>query len=219
MTTTRTDQASRHPVFARLWAPISRQLDKQGAAQHRCELVGGLEGRVIEIGAGNGRNFAHYPPTVSEVVAVEPEPYLRGLAEQAAQTAPVDVQVTDGTAEQLPQPAGAFDAGVVSLVLCSVADLPAALGEIRRVLRPQGRLRFFEHVIADHTVARKAQRALDATVWPRLGGGCHAARDTVTEIERAGFRIEYVDRFRFPDTKLPLPTSPHVLGDAAAGSR
>lgn len=216
MTDTTPRPAPHHPVFARLWPVAARQLDEQGGAQHRQRLLAGLEGRVIEIGAGDGRNFAHYPDAVREVVAVEPESYLRERAQEAARRAPLPVTVVDGVAEALPADDGAFDAAVISLVLCSVADPPAALAETRRVLRPGGRLRFFEHVAADGGAHRRLQRALDATVWPRLAGGCHTARDTVADIAHTGFRIDTVESFRFPEGRMPTPTSPHVLGQARA---
>ena len=110
-------------------------------------MLAGLRGRVVEIGAGNGMNFAHYPATVDEVVAVEPEAYLRAKAEQAADRAAVRVSVRDGVADALPIPAAGFDAVVASLVLCSVADPGAAVAEMRRVLKPGGELRFMEHVL------------------------------------------------------------------------
>jgi hypothetical protein len=83
----------RHPVFARFYARISPTMDAQGAVEHRRTLLAGLDGQVLEVGAGNGLNFAHYPPAVTEVLAVEPEPYLRGLVEVAARQAPVSVRV------------------------------------------------------------------------------------------------------------------------------
>ncbi|MEY2532752.1 MAG: hypothetical protein QOF29_662, partial [bacterium] len=88
--------AVRHPVFARLYHRLSAGAEQAGQAEHRDELLAGLHGRVVELGAGNGLNFAHYPPTVAEVVAVEPEPYLRARAEEAADAAPVAVTVVDG---------------------------------------------------------------------------------------------------------------------------
>jgi ubiquinone/menaquinone biosynthesis C-methylase UbiE len=169
---------------------------------------------VIEVGAGNGLNFAHYPQEVSSVLAVEPEPHLRALARRSAEQAAVPVEVVDGVAENLPAADAAFDAAVVSLVLCSVTSQRAALGEMHRVLRPGGQLRFFEHVRAEMPTLQRVQRVLDATVWPALLGGCHSGRDTLAAIETAGFTIERLDRFSFPETRLPTPTSPHILGVA-----
>lgn len=203
-----------HRLFAHVWVWLSAELEKHGAAEQRQRLLSGLEGRVIEIGAGNGMNFAHYPTSIDKVIAVEPDPHLRELAAHNAARAPVEIEVVDGVAERLPAPDDAFDAAVASLVLCSVEDQQVALDEIRRVLHPRGRLRFFEHVVADGAAHRQLQQVLDATIWPRIGGGCHMARDTVASIAEAGFAVTAIDRFRFPDTRLPVPTSPSVLGEA-----
>lgn len=203
-----------HPLFARFYARMAPAMEEHGAAEHRDRLLAAASGRVIEVGAGTGANFSHYPPAVTEVVAVEPEAHLRGLAEQAAAHAPVPVTVVDGVADRLPADDGAFDGAVASLVLCSVPDQGAALAELHRVLRPGGRLFFWEHVRADGGALARVQRALDATVWPVLGGGCHAARDTVAEIGRSGFTVERLERFRFPDGRVPMPTAPQVLGTA-----
>ncbi|MEA2467958.1 MAG: hypothetical protein QOJ57_2084, partial [Thermoleophilaceae bacterium] len=142
-------QAVHHPLFARLYALISPKAEKAGVGDHRREMLDGLAGRVIELGAGNGLNFAQYPESVTEVVAVEPEPYLRSRADEAAAAAAVPVTVVEGTADRLPAADASFDAAVASLVLCSVPDQARALAELRRVLRPGGELRFYEHVIAD----------------------------------------------------------------------
>ncbi len=132
--------AVHHPLFARCYARISVGAEtRMGMARVRERLLTGLSGRVIEVGAGNGLNFSHYPGTVSEVVAIEPERVLRTLAVDAAQHARVPVDVAPGAAEALPVKSEAFDAAVVSLVLCSVRDVPRALAELRRVLRPGGR--------------------------------------------------------------------------------
>lgn len=204
-----------HPIFAWVFEWISVQMDAAGAWRHRQRLLAGLSGRVIEIGAGNGRNFAHYPPEVTEVVAVEPEPHLRAAAQRVAQHAPVPVTVLDGVAEALPAQTGEYDAAVLSLVLCSVPDQSAALREVRRVLRPGGQVRFWEHVVAEHPGAlRRLQRALDATIWPPLTGGCHTSRDTVAALQHAGFAVTELDRFRFPDSGIGGPVAPHVLGRA-----
>jgi SAM-dependent methyltransferase len=200
----------RHPVFARAYARLTAKPDPDADANRR-ELLAGLEGRVVEVGAGNGLNFAHYPATVTEVVAVEPEPYLRERAQQAAARAPVAVRVQAGLAEALPADDGEFDAAVASLVLCSVPDQARALGEIRRVLRPGGELRFYEHVVAAGGGTRRLQRLL-APVWPRFAGGCHLDRDTPAAIEAAGFTIERIRRFDFLPAPILRPVAPHVIG-------
>lgn len=203
-----------HPLFARLFARQAPAMDRSGGAEHRRRLLAGLRGRVIEVGAGSGLNFAHYPAEVTCVLAVEPEPYLRRLASRAAADAPAAVEVVAGVAEALPAAEAAFDAAVASLVLCSVADQRQALAEMRRVVRPGGELRFFEHVVATTPGLRRVQRAVDATLWPLLLGGCHTSRDTAAAIAAAGFTVQALDRFAFPETQIPQPSSPHILGIA-----
>lgn len=106
---------------------------------------------------------------------------------------------------------------MVSFVLCTVPDQDAALAEIRRVLRPGGTLCFLEHVRAGTAALVRMQRALEATVWPRLFGGCHLSRDTATAIERAGFTITTLEEFLFPAARTPV--SFHIAGHAAAPGR
>lgn len=203
------------PIFARFYARFAGPaLEQAGAAAHRRRLLEGLSGEVVEIGAGQGLNFPHYPQGVTRLVAVEPEPRLRDLAEPAASTVTVPVDVSDGVAEQLPTPDASFDAAVACLTLCSVKDLAAALAEIRRVLRPGGQLRFFEHVTADTARMRRVQRVVDATFWPLLNGGCHTGRDTGAAITDAGFTVTDLDRFPFPDIRFPFPAATHILGTA-----
>ena len=209
----------RHPLFARFYAAVSPKMDEGGVEEHRRALVTGLTGTVIEVGAGNGLNFPHYPRSVTRVVAVEPEPYLRARASEKVFGGPVAVEITDGVAERMPFPADTFDAAVASQVLCSVNDQSAALAEIARVLRPGGVLRFFEHVRGESLPLRWVQRFLDATVWPVVAGGCHTSCDTEAAIRGAGFDIEWITRLRWPEG-IPTPTSPHILGSARyAGTR
>ena len=207
------EERVRHPVAARLTERLMRSGEQRGQAAHRRRLLEGLSGRVVEVGAGSGINFRWYPASVTEVVAVEPEAYLRGLAERAAAAARVPVGAIDGVSGALPLEDASCDAGVACLVLCTVPDQGRALAELARVIRPGGELRFYEHVVSHRSLEAGFQRFADATLWPRIAGGCHLARDTAEAIERAGFRIERYDRFPFSPSAT-LPAAPHVLGVA-----
>ena len=203
----------RHPIFARVFDRLSGVMERD-VGEHRQEMLAGLSGRVLEVGAGNGMNFAHYPATVDEVLALEPEAYLRAKAERAATRAAVDVTVRVGVADALPFRAAMFDAAVASLVLCSVSDPAAALAEMRRVLKPGGELRFMEHVRSAHPGKARVQHWSDRSgLWPSVAGGCHCDRDTVAEITAAGFQIARVRRYDIGPSWIL--TNPHVRGVAA----
>ena len=201
-------------LFARIQARASAIEERRGGADRRRQLLRGLSGRVVEVGAGSGVSFAHYPSAVTELIAIEPEPALRALALEAATAAPVPVRVLDGVAERLPLRDGSVDAAVFAGVLCSVRDPRGALDEARRVLRPGGELRFYEHVIARNTRLRGLQQVLDATFWPRLFGGCHTTRDTERALAACGFTVEERERFSFRPTLLATPVAPRILGRA-----
>lgn len=194
-----------HPWFARLYVMLSRAAEKGGAAEHRGRLLAGLTGRVIEVGAGNGLNFAHYPATVTDVLAVEPDDVLRAHAEVAARRAPVLVRVVPGQADALPAEDRSRDAAVASLVLCSVADPASALARLHRVLRPGGQLRFYEHVRSGRSWVGAVQDLI-AAPWSHVAGGCRPNRDTLTSIRTAGFEVADVEEISFG--------MPHVLGRA-----
>ena len=204
--------AVRHPIFARFYAWLAPIEDRAGVAERRRDLVAGLRGQVLEVGVGTGLSFRHYPPEVQQLVAVEPEPTMRANAAKAAREVALDVRLVAGTADALPVADAAVDAVVVSQVLCSVPDQARALAELRRVLRPGGELRFYEHVLSPKAAGRRLQRALDATVWPPTMGGCHLARDTAAAIAAAGFDVRELRRCRIG----PTPAAPHILGAATA---
>lgn len=199
-----------HPLFARFFDRLSRAIEPE-AGPYRNELLSGLSGQVLEIGAGNGINFAHYPATVERVVAIEPEAYLRAKAERAARSAQITVEVRPGLADELDVPDSSFDAAVACLVLCTVPDQSRSLRELRRVLKPGGQLRFFEHVVSPARAKARVQMLADAShVWPLIGGGCHSARDTLTAITDAGFEVQRSRRVNIgPSCML---TNPHVIG-------
>jgi SAM-dependent methyltransferase len=202
------------PRFARMYLRNAETAEQRGATHHRQRLLDGLRGTVVEVGAGHGLNFAHYPPEVTEVVAIEPEPTLRARAEAAAEAASVPIRILAGVADDLPLTDSAADSVVASLVLCSVPDQQHALAEIRRVLRPGGELRFYEHVIPRCQPKRLLLQLFDRSgVWPAIAGGCHPARDTTEAIMQAGFDIEQIERFGFSAAAFQ-PQIPHILGTA-----
>ncbi|KPC71761.1 class I SAM-dependent methyltransferase [Streptomyces sp. NPDC006349] len=205
-------QELQHPRFARQYLRIAAAADQRGGMEHRRRLLDGLTGHVLEIGAGQGRNFRHYPDTVDEVVALEPDDTLRTAAAKAAATAPVRVTVVAGEAEQLPAAEDEFDVVVVSLVLCSIDDPDHALAEVARVLRPGGQLRFYEHVRSPRSWAARFEDAI-TPLWRRAAGGCHPNRDTEAAIRTAGFTIADIDRFGFSFSAL-APNTLHILGTA-----
>ena len=201
-----------HPIFARFYPRLDAASAKAGGDAHRAELLVGASGRVLEVGAGYGANFAHYPPEVTEVVALEPEPRLRARAGRLAAGAPVPVTVRPGTAEDLDLDDGSFDVVVASLVLCSVRDPVRVLAEMRRVLKPGGELRYYEHVRGRTPGKVRFQRCADV-VWPFFAAGCHVSRPTDAWIARSGFTVRDERRFEFPASGAN-PASPHVLGTA-----
>lgn len=206
----------RHPFFARCFDRLSHVVEKE-LAEHRGELLAGLSGRIVEIGAGNGMNFRHYPASVEEVVALEPEPYLRQKAEEAARAAPVPVSVGGAGADALPLEDASFDAAIASLVLCTVPDPARSLSELRRVLKPGGELRLLEHVCSERPGKARVQDLLDRSgVWAWFSGGCHCARETAASIEAAGYRIERIRHFDVGPSWIV--TNPHVIGVARAPS-
>src|SRR6478735_2230371 len=180
-----------NPFFARFWTVLSAH-ESQAMRKLRRENLVGLSGRVLEVGAGTGTNFALYPDSVSEVVALEPETRLAPLAKQAAAAAAVPVTVVESTVETMP-PTEPFDAVVCSLVLCSVTDPDGVLRQLNSLLKPGGELRYFEHIAAGGWRGR-LQKLADATIWPRFAGNCHTHRDTERSIAGAGFAIDTARR-------------------------
>ena len=184
-----------HWVFAAAYDPLTRALERAVLAEHRARLLDGLDGQVLDVGAGTGANLP-YLRQASRVVAAEPDAAMRRrLAARLAQAA-VPVELSSDPAEGLRYPDASFDAVVFTLVLCSVASPDRALAEARRVLRPSGRLIILEHVRGTGTLARWQDRV--TPLWSLLNGGCHPGRDTAAAIERAGFifeRAEYSDPY------------------------
>ena len=203
-----------HRVFAAFYDLMGRAAERGWMGARRSGLLSGVRGTVLEIGGGTGANLPHYRD-VERVVSAEPDPFMRRRLASKSGRAPVAVEVSDARAERLPFEDGSFDAVVSTLVLCTVSDQRAALAEVRRVLRPGGRLLFVEHVRGEGFVARFQDKI--EKPWKVIFAGCHPNRDTVRAMREAGFEVRALERFRPPGS---LGIVPHVQGVAVprAGS-
>jgi len=176
--------------FAALYERIEASAERAWIAEARRELLIALEGIVLEIGAGTGLNFQHYPPGVS-VVAIDPNPHMLKRASVKAASAPVPVELRQADAMDLPFPDGAFDGVVATLTLCSIPKPRRALAQVLRVAKPGAPFLLIEHVQAKAPLAR-----LLLNVWSPaqqfLGDGCHPNRDTEETIRRSGFEVDDV---------------------------
>ncbi len=175
-----------HWIFAAAYDTVTGPLERLLLGERRARLLAGLEGQVLDVGAGTGANLAHYR-RASQVTAAEPDPAMRRRLTARAAGARVPVTITGDAAEELRHPDDSFDAVVFTLVLCSVSDPGRALAEARRVLRPSGRLVVLEHVRGTGSVAWWQDRL--TPVWSQLAAGCHLNRDITAAIEDAGFTI------------------------------
>ena len=197
-----------HRWFAALWDWISIPGERTLGRKVRTRLLGDLRGRVLEIGIGTGRSFAYYPPE-AEVVAIEPDPYMLSRAQKRlADLGNTRIELRRAPAESLPFDDRSFDHVVATLVLCTVRDAPRAIAEARRVLKPDGTFRFWEHIRNDKS--RFWGRAQDVIRpgWSWMGGGCQINRRTREAIESGGFRLEWLEE----DSSFPL--NPVVYGIA-----
>jgi len=161
----------------------------------RRSLVGRLRGDVLEVGAGTGFTLPHYRHA-DRVVAVEPDQSMAGRIPPKADRSPAEVEVVAAHAESLPFPDESFDEAVAIFVLCSVRDPAAALGQIRRVLKPGGTLNVLEHVRGHGRLARWQDRF--TPLQKRVFGNCHLNRDTRAAIAAAGFDVGEVEETRIP---------------------
>jgi ubiquinone/menaquinone biosynthesis C-methylase UbiE len=185
--------------------------ERAGLGEHRRALLAAATGDVLEIGGGTGANLEYYGDTVRSLTLVEPEkPMLKRLERHVEQRAP-KAKVLRAPAEDLPFNDASFDVVVSTLVLCTVDDVPRALRELRRVLRPRGKLLFIEHVRSDdEKLARTQDRMLPINV--RIGHGCHPNRRTLDSIRDAGFEIASLERDTLKHT--PKFIRPLIVGVA-----
>lgn len=182
-------------VFARYYDSMLADAEKKCLNDWRAALLSDLSGNVLEIGCGTGLNLCHYPQSLNSLVLTEPDPHMRKkLYPAVRKQINCHWQLLDYHAEHIPLAANSFDAVVSTLVLCSVDNQKKALAELYRLLRPQGKLVFIEHVIATNHIKRmKWQRWLEP-FWQRFLCGCHLTRHSEQAILDAGFTIEQIER-------------------------
>ena len=178
-------------------------------ADRKRELLGSLDGTVVEIGPGTGTNFRYYPAGL-RWIGVEPNPYMHPYLRRAGNAAGFAVDVRQSHAENMDLADGFADVVVATAVLCSVRDQSVALREIRRVLKPGGRFVFLEHIGADQTTSLRKVQRLVRPFWGLIADGCDPVRDTGQAIINAGFKPIHVETF-----SLPLgPVATHMAGVA-----
>ena len=208
-----------HKWFAALFDKLSESHERTFMKEIRPRIVDGARGRVLEIGAGTGHSLPYYQGhKFEELVLTEPDPYMMQRLREKLDRASIDAQAVEAPAEELPFPDASFDTVLSVHVLCSVSDLQKGLSEIRRVLKPDGQLRFFEHVRSRNRIGARAQDAA-LPVWRWFGAGCHPNRDTATTVEKEGFRLLEHERMRpFSLAQSLLICAfarPHAFGVAA----
>lgn len=179
--------------------------------KQREKVVPEARGQVLEIGMGAGHNLPYYQrDQVERIVGIDPCSTSWGLAQPRAEKLGVPIEFIEGSAESMPLPDAAFDTVLMTYSLCTIPDAQAALQEMRRVLKPGGRLVFCEHGEApDAIVARWQQRV--NPVWRRLLGGCNLNRPITRWITDAGFCIGKLDQ-------MYLPGTPRIAGFNVWGS-
>src|SRR6478672_6292526 len=198
-------------AFAVLYDPVLWAGERVGMRAQRQEVLRHARGRTLELGSGTGLNVPHYPDDLDELILAEPAAPMRSRLKKAVRRSNRPATILDATAERLPVDDGSVDTVVSTLLLCTVDQPTVVLDEIKRVLRPGGRLLFLEHVRADAAWLAAWQDRLEKP-WRRFAEGCRCNRATVELIETAGFAVQH----RSDGTWRAMPTivRPIVLGSA-----
>jgi ubiquinone/menaquinone biosynthesis C-methylase UbiE len=200
----------RSRLFAATYDRMGRKTEEAGLGERRRQLLAGADGRVLEIGGGTGANLQYYGAGLEALTVAEPEePMLRRLEKKAQREAP-QATLVRAPAEKLPFEDGTFDTAVSTLVLCGVDDQPRALAELRRVLRPGGKLLFLEHVRSDDPGVAKLQDRMNRVNHFLVGCDCN--RRTLDSIQAAGFEVTNVEHTLMPNT--PKFVRPLIVGTA-----
>jgi ubiquinone/menaquinone biosynthesis C-methylase UbiE len=181
-------------------AMIDRAMRNAMLDPFRQRIAGAAQGCVLEIGIGSGRNLPLYAPGVERILGLDPSPQLLARARDQA-GADARVKLLTGSAEQIPLADRSIDTIVMTFVACSIPEVATALAEMRRVLKPTGRLLFVEHGRApDARVARWQDRI--TPLWRLIQGGCHLNRKMDDLIANAGLRIDHLETRFLPGPKI-----------------
>lgn len=197
--------------FAALYDLGFRQMEEGGLREIRRETLKPARGRTVDIGAGTGLNLDLFPHAVSELTLVEPSVHMAAKLREKVARGSRAAEVVEAPAESMPFPDATFDTAVFGLVLCTVGDPDAALAEVARVLKPGGRMLFFEHVRAESPRVARWQDRIERP-WRFIAAGCHANRDTEAAISRSPLEIERLEHGRLPKA-MPL-MRPLIRGSA-----
>ena len=207
-------QLKGHKWFAALFDRIMAPAEKSFLKEARQHAAGGARGRVLEIGCGTGANFAFYTDAATDVIAIDPNPHMLERARRKISAAGRPVEIRQASAEQLPFEDAAFDTVVDTINMCTIGDLAKALSEIKRVLKPIGELRFYEHIRYEYPIGALAQDLI-TPIWKWFGAGCHPNRDVARFIREAGFVIKELERTKPVPPVPPMVFSrPHIRGVA-----
>lgn len=199
-------------AFSVLYDRCFKASEEAGLREMRRDLLAGARGRVLELGSGTGLNLDLYPDSIENLTMTEPDPHMfKQLRKRVAESSR-SVEVIEAPAERLPFDDDSFDTVALTLVLCTVPNPAAALREIKRVLGPDGRFLFLEHVRSPDPSLAKWQDRFEKP-WRFLGDGCHCNRDTVSAIGASGFELGEVERPEFPKV-VPI-VKPMAKGSAS----
>lgn len=177
-------------LWSKLYDNIMRDAEDKGLRDWRRMLLKDIFGNVLELGCGTGANIEFYPHTVKRLVLIEPSLYMhQRLKEKIPLYKLSNVEILNDKAECLSLADASFDIVVCTLVLCSVGNLEKTLSEIHRILRPQGKLIFIEHVAAVNNLKRYRWQCRLEFIWKHIAAGCHLTRCTEDAIIKAGFKM------------------------------
>jgi SAM-dependent methyltransferase len=195
-------------ISARIYDPFLWLGEKTGLSRMRRRLLEGATGAVLELGAGTGLNLAHYPDGLERLVLVEPNAPKAGLLAHKLAESAREAEIVRAPAEALPFGDDTFDTVAATLVFCTVADPAAALDEVRRVLKPGGRLLFMEHIRSDHPRIGPIQDRLEGP-WKKVADGCHCNRRTLGLMDQCGWEVTVTrrtEKWFMPPVARPIVT-------------